>query len=185
MKEEFINELIKISLTVIGGLYIFFAGRKEYIRTQKLKRAEFLDKLISDFLAPETEIARKMLDDYVYVKKENRNKSPQDQKNLAIPLATYLRNHLNEEPIGMQDEIEVRNSFDKLLDFFTKLSYYLNNKLISPRELTYFKYYIVKIKDKQEVIKYISAYYYPEDFVLIFSAIDKLDSVSVGTRARG
>jgi hypothetical protein len=184
MKEESVNELIKIGLAVISGLYIFFAGRKEYIRNQKLKRAEFLDKLISEFLAPETEIARKMLDDYVYVKKENRNKAPQEQKNLAIPLSTYLRNHLM-EPIGMPDEIDVRNSFDKLLDFFTKLSYYLNNKLISPRELTYFKYYIEKIKDKQEVIKYISAYYYPEDFAIIFSAIDKLDSASTGAHTKG
>ena len=170
MDEISLEFLITVG-TAIGGIYVFFRGISEYRANTRIKRAEFLDKLISEFLNPEIDIARGLLDDYVYVSKDNRDKSPTEQKELSKPLSTFLRDH-RIEPIGTVDEIAVRRSFDKLLDFFTRLSYYLRQELISSAELSYFKYYIRKVQDKSEVTSYIRAYYFWDDFAILFKAID-------------
>lgn len=157
--------------TAIGGMVAFFKGLKEYQSNNRIKRAEFLEKLIVEFLDTKSDIARGMLDDYVYVSEAHREASPIEQQELAIPLVTYLRDHVI-EPIGTHDEIKVRKSFDQLLDFFTKLSYYLKQELITPAELSYFKYYLKKIKSKPEVQAYIKRYYEWNDFVLLLDALD-------------
>lgn len=171
MQEELWVERIKFIVAAIGSIVLFVIGRLEYLKTVKIRRAEFLDKLITDFLDRGTEIARYMLDDYVYVKKENRKETPIRQKELAIPLKNYLRNH-NIDPIGTEDEIIVRKSFDRLLDFFAKLSYYKNQNLITANELQYFKYYLNKIYKKEEVIGYIKTYFEVRDFKILFNALE-------------
>ncbi len=158
---------IKI-VTSTGGLIAFLWGIYIYQADTRIKRAEFLDKLIKEFLNPDIDIARNMLDDYVYVEKENRNRTPAEQKAVAKPLALFLRDHTT-EPIGLRDEIAVRKSFDKLLDFFTRLSYYAKQKLITREELSYFRYYVDKIENKPEVIAYLKRYYYMDDFNHLFS----------------
>ena len=179
MEESSWIEIVKLIVTIAGGIVAFLYGRKEYLKSIEIKRAEFLDKLISDFLDKGTEIARNMLDDYVYVKKENRGKHPLEQKTLAIPLKTYLRNHKEEkkgmDPIGRDDEFDVRKSFDSLLDFFTKLSYYLRQDLITPAELGYFKYYLLKLEEKKDdVEEYIDTYFYKNDIQVVIDAVKSL-----------
>ena len=171
MSDADIIDALKLAVTAIGGITLFFIGRFEYSKSVKVKRAEFLDKLVTEFLNKDTEVARNMLDDYVYVIEENRELDPVAQKSQATPLAAYLRDH-DIDPIGRKDEIAVRRSFDKLLDFMTKLSYYLSNNLISSSELQYFRYYIHKIDNKAEVKGYISKYFYLEDFILLFNAVN-------------
>lgn len=170
---ETIDLLIK-GVTAFVGILLFFKGLKEFRRTNKIKRADFLDKLISEFLQSESEIARHLLDDFVYVKTQDRNKTPEEQYQLATPLRSYLRHH-NEAPIKTEDEMIVRKSFDNLLDFFTKLSYYLSNNLITRKELIYFRYYILKIQEKEEVLKFIEKYFYLQDFEKLFNAVKRLD----------
>jgi len=169
MIEEYIKFVITIG-TAVGGTIVFFKGLREYQANNRIKRAEFLEKLIAEFLDAKSEIARGLLDDYVYVTKENREASPLKQMEEAIPLATFLRDH-RVAPIRSLDEINVRKSFDNLFDFFTKLSYYLRQELISPKELSYFRYYLEKIEKKSEVIDYIKRYYYWHDFESLIAAL--------------
>jgi hypothetical protein len=168
MHEELVKFIIKIG-TAVGGIIAFLKGLKEYQANNRIKRAEFLEKLIVEFLESKNDIARALLDDYIYVSEANRNASPIEQKEMAIPLSTFLRDHIA-EPIRSADEIKVRKSFDNLFDFLTKLSYYLKQQLITPAELSYFKYYLEKIKNKPEVIAYIKRYYYWDDFSNLISA---------------
>ena len=170
MDEKLVKFIVTI-ITAIGGIVAFSKGLKEYHANNKIKRAEFLEKLITEFLESKNDIARGLLDDYVYVSQENRNMSPIEQKNISVPLFTLLRDHVI-DPIRTTDEIKVRKSFDNLFDFFTKLSYYLKQGLITPAELSYFKYYLEKIKKKPEVVAYIKRYYYWEDFSNLISALN-------------
>lgn len=159
----------------IGGLMLFFRGLTEYRRNSSIKRAEFLDRLIADFSRKENQIALRMLDDFVYVKPENSDALPHEQAVRDDGLAIYLRNHRNPgNAITEEYEIVVRNSFDSLFDFFTKLSYYLQNNLITPKELIYFQYYIDKIKTKKEALGYVRIYFYYSDFEKLFQATAKL-----------
>jgi hypothetical protein len=171
-----IIEICKILGAAVGGVTVFLIGRVEYRKSVKIKRAEFLDKLIEEFLDDNTAIARSMLDGYVYVTEEMKEMSPMEQKENAVSLKKYLRNH-EDEPIANVSEIKVRKSFDSLFDFFTKLSYYLSNDLISPSELTYFRYYLNKLDErKDEVDVYIKKYFYVQDIAIVMDALKKLNS---------
>lgn len=157
------------TLTVIMGAIITI---KEFRSNNKIKRAEFLEKLITEFHHSKTEIARSLLDDFIYVSKANRDLTPEEQLNRSQSLSSLLRNH-KIEPITTPNEIKVRESFDHLLDFFTKLSYYLKQQLINPAELSYFRYYLDKMENKPEVKAYIENYYYLDDFDLLYTSVKK------------
>jgi hypothetical protein len=167
MDQDKIEFIVKI-VTAIIAILAFLKGLNEFQKNNRIKRAEFLEKLIIEFLESKNEIARHLLDDYVYVSESDRNLSPEEQKKISKTLTTYLRNHKT-DPIRFDDEIKVRKSFDNLFDFFTKLSYYLNQKIITPAEISYFRYYLEKIESKPEVIGYINTYYYLDDFNRLFA----------------
>jgi hypothetical protein len=133
MSDADIIEIFKVSGAAAGTIIVFLVGRVEYRNSIKIRRAEFLDKLIAEFQDKNTSIARGLLDDYVYVTDKMKELTPSQQKEMAEPLSKYLRDH-HEHPIENDEEIKVTKSFDALFDFFTKLSYYLSNKLISPKE---------------------------------------------------
>lgn len=80
-----------------------------------------------------------------------------------------LRNHTERSVTG-EGEHRARQSFDDLLDFFTKLDYYLTLKLISKQELNYFLYFIQRCAFKADgaVMKYAETYGYPSLFRLFF-----------------
>lgn len=157
-------QLLELILKIggaIGGLFLFFRGYLEYKRANATKRAEFLDKMITEFHSEEKKAALALLDDYGYA-------SPTGLP--SMPLYVYLRDH-RQQPIANNDEVAVRKSFDNLLDFCTRLSYYIQNDLMSSRELIYFRYYLEKLRDKQEVRAYIGNYFYPRDFNELFDAL--------------
>lgn len=167
MDETF--KLIIAAITILGGSLAFWKGLSELRANSRIKRVEFLEKLINDFNHSNTSIARNLLDDYVYIEEENRQLPFEEQGKNAKNLSAYLRNH-KEFPITSSGEIKVRQSFDQLLDFFSRLSYYLKQKLISPAELSYFRYYLDKIESKPEVKGYIKLYFYEDDFNVLFQA---------------
>jgi len=158
-------------ITLLTGVILFFRGMSEYKKNNRIKRAEFLDKLIKDFNAKESDVARYLLDGYQYIREEDRDLPFEAQMEHVQPLEQHLRNH-EDEPIRNTAEIKVRRSFDHLLDFFTRLSYYLKQELISPAELSYFRYYIHKAENNEAVRKYIRTYFYEEDFILLFNSIE-------------
>jgi hypothetical protein len=56
-------------------------------------------------------------------------------------------------------EIAIRESFDTLLEFFCKLEYLLQVRLITDNEMAYFDYYFKICKDLDSLNKYVL--YYP------------------------
>ena len=57
--------------------------------------------------------------------------------------------------------IEIRKSFDGLLDFFCKLEYLLGIGLLKYEELSYFNYYIERAADNHSVVNYVRMYEFP------------------------
>ena len=57
-------------------------------------------------------------------------------------------------------EIEIRDSFSTLLDFFGKLGYLLDRRLIKKEELHYFEYYIMKAREDDAVKKFAHDYHF-------------------------
>lgn len=162
-KELEILELVLKVGAAAGGFILFFKGFFEYRKANRVKRAEFLDKMISDFNLPDKKTAVQVLDDFGY----QGAQFPQNH------ISIYLRDH-RQQPIANVDEVAVRASFDSLLDFLTRLSYYLQNDLISERELIYFRYYLVKVRDNPAVRNYIRLYFYERDFDALFHALTKI-----------
>jgi hypothetical protein len=90
---------------------------------------------------------------------------------LAGDLQIVLRDHKGKDTeVVDEGEQRVRESFDQLLEFFTKLEYYLSLKLISRSELNYFEYYISRCYYKANggVRTFAAAYGYNSLFRLFF-----------------
>jgi len=166
------------------GFLITFA---EYRKSNRIKRSEFLEKLITEFNEEKTYAAKKLLDDFWFddtlqnhhelkemsAKEFIERGSGKKKIGLSRHLKIVLRDHKDspEQTEGISPvEQVVRESFDQLLDFFTKLDYYLSLKLISKKELSYFEYYINCCNEKAEggVMIYAKAYGYMSLFRLLY-----------------
>jgi hypothetical protein len=199
-----LSGLIISIATFVTGAILFFRGYREYKISNKVKRAEFLERLITMFNEPELKPAKDILEDFVYPDSVRIAEMSEEQYRVhaSVNLIKTLRNH-HDEDVTNPIELEVRKSFSDLLDFFSKLSYYLDNELITAKELGYFKYYLEKIdynvkksvnssdpKGTREAIKrenlkklaakkFIETYFYPEDFERLFNALAKTTITSL------
>jgi len=168
---EFIGIIIAI-ITSIIAIIGFVKGLKEYKNNNRIKKAEFLEKLIDEFNDNKMFLAKRVLDDfYIDVELsgnetdveiiEKSNKISIEDVEYVKKIKNILRNH-KEEVILNPVEHRVRQSFDDLLDFFEKLVYYFELELISPKELKYFKYYIEKCFEISGVKDYAKNYGFKE-----------------------
>ncbi|MFN5168939.1 MAG: hypothetical protein ACK5DD_04900 [Cyclobacteriaceae bacterium] len=155
--------------TFLIGFLIYKKGIAEYRGSNKVKRAEFLEKLIQDFNGEPLKTAKLLLDDFIV----------DDFYQTDLP--KVLRDHKS-TGIEKDAELKIRASFDALLDFFIKLSYYRQNELITRDELIYFRYYIRKIAitdwdkknedPKAEGIRiFITTYYEKDPFEFLFKEV--------------
>lgn len=170
-------------LTLVVGVAALGKGLLEYSKANRTKRAEFLLNLVNQFDSKTYFRSKRLLDDFIVSKKTNdelKVLSPDQVR--ALPcyhLTKTLRDH-KEATITDEDELMLRREADKLLDFFSRLSYYYDNGLITSKELGYFEYYLHKInylkpkpKDhEQERLQafksYIAIYFKPADFERLF-----------------
>ena len=168
---------------LIGGFITLVGvirGLMEYSRNNRIKRAEFLEKLILEFNDPKMFLAKRILDDFwidtegneeipdaELVKKGSAEKKEREQ---LIELVTVLLRDHEERAVTSYGEQQARQSFDDLLDFFTKLDYYLSLKLVSKQELIYFLYYFNRCayKARGAVMFYAGRYGYQSLFRLIY-----------------
>lgn len=166
------DSLLKFG-TIIGGLltlFTFLMTFLEFRKNNKIKRAEFLEKLTSEFNESNLLLAKKILDDFWVetegspeltdadlIRQGSREAIPKEE--LKNQLAHLLRYHGDIAVTGFGEQ-QVRQSFDDLLDFFTKLQYYLDLRLITRDEIAYFGYYLRKCYRKKEVLNYASTYKY-------------------------
>ena len=147
-------------IAVVGGVSGLFYGLFSYRDSQTLKRKDLLFFLMDYFdKTPEILKARKMLDDF-YLDNEQgwvkENKRYYGRENLA----TILRNH-EAESITDPGEIVVRESIDTILDFFVRLEYLLEVKLLKDREVAYFCYFLKKARDNTAIQNYTKIYQLP------------------------
>lgn len=146
----------------------------QYKRDERSRRKDTLLPLVSEF-EDETKnmkLAKELLDGFKY------GVGFRWKKPVTV---TYPMYHIGEkhifrihddvtESITDEGEIEIRRSFDALLDFFGKLGYLLDIGLLKGKEIEYFRYYIEKAKDSESVGLYLSNY----DFKLYHDLLAKL-----------
>lgn len=198
---KIISELSGLAISIgtfVIGLFIYNRGLGEYRISNKAKRAEFLEKLIKMFDDTPLKPAKDILEDFVYPDHLSIKGMTNEQYN-KLPSVNIVKTLRDDKTADVLDptELEIRKSFSDLLDFFAKLSYYLDNELITPKELGYFRYYIDKINynikkpvlqsdpqgvresierenhKKAGIETFIRTYFYPEDFERLFNALAK------------
>jgi len=179
----FLGITLKDWAWLIGGLITLLGlikGLVEFIKNNRIRRAEFLEKLIVEFNGSNLFLAKRILDDFWIETEGTPEMSDADliklgsvekkEKNELRRLVNdLLRNHAERSVTG-NGEHRARQSFDDLLDFFTKLDYYLSLSLISKNELHYFLYYFERCAYKADgaVMQYASTYGYPSLFRLLY-----------------
>ena len=77
---------------------------------------------------------------------------------MLASLADHTKPH---PPWNEPADGKIRFSFDKLLDFFSKLEYLLSIGLLTDKEIDYFRYYIDKAGRNEAVVNYVIAYNFP------------------------
>ena len=170
-------EEIGVIFGAVFALIGFGISLVEFIKNNRTKRAEFLDKLTQEFNEPKMFIAKKILDDFWIGSEGSPEISNEDLinqgssvkiENLDAAIAHLLRDH-KKDCVTNPAEQRARQSFDDLLDFFTKLQYYLDLDLITEKELNYFRYYVIKAKKKAggAVLKYAGYYDFPDAIRMI------------------
>jgi hypothetical protein len=163
------DELIKIAGGVFAALTAF-KGILEYTKANKVKTVELLNALIKEFNHKNLGKAKRLLDDFVICEPNDEdievkgNLAYQNSKFHKSNFETILRDH-NQTPIENDKVlIQIRASFDSLLDFFTKVEYLMSLGLISKSEFFFFKYYLDKMLNDNNVLNYCQIY----DFKAIF-----------------
>jgi YVTN family beta-propeller protein len=149
----------------IGAIVTAGIGLSTYRQGQVLKKKDIqkdiVFPLISEFdNSKDMDYAKKILDDHYF---EHPPGGPHGLYTLNRLLST-LRDHT--KPGGKWDEGdgEIRDSFDSLLDFFSKLEYLRALKLLEDREMDYFRYYIDKAAENEAVVSYAETYKFPLHF---------------------
>lgn len=164
---ELINTFITpvANFATVGALlFSILQYKKEQEKNrsaQAQSRRDTVNKLISEYRRSEKiQLALKILDDFVV--------EPLDEKDIVKPkhppdyyrisnLGSILKDH-SKGSITDPGEIAIRDAFDELLDFLGILGYYLSVEVITKQDLSYFEYYIKKLKDNKAVENYANIY---------------------------
>jgi len=158
---EDISLLIQLIIAIAGisGVAGLFWGIYEYRENQKAKRKDTLFELVNEFdRSEEMHFAKKILDGFVYNFPESIDQLGPNYFS-KDNLKQILRSH-EDHDITVSKEMELRDSFSALFDFFDKLGYLYSNKIIKKRELEYFDYYIDRARKSSGVLEFVKNYDY-------------------------
>jgi hypothetical protein len=142
------------TITIIIATGGFVIGLITYKTEQTLKRKENLFSELEKFDKDEDlDCAKAILDDFgITVGGKTFHKST---------LQDTLRDH-RKVGVTHEGEIEVRESFDSLLDFFGRLEYLIQKKLLDKeKDLYHFEYYITKAAELKPICDYVRTYQFP------------------------
>jgi hypothetical protein len=157
-----LTAIISTIIPTAAGLGGLIWAVYTYRESLFLKRKDIIFPLIDEFdNSKEMKYAKDILDDRT-IKPKKLWQYPRDYYHKAY-LKYILRAHNenNENAIFDDGEDTIRRSFDALIDFFCKLEYLLNLKLITRKEISYFTYYIDRVANNEDVMNYISNYEFP------------------------
>ena len=165
-------KLITEWLKILGGIVVFGLGLFQYARAQKWKRREFIASQIKDFEADiKIQLAMTMLD-----WNERRLYFPAKGGDGFVPILVneaLLRSSFlpHENAIRyFQNEVLIRDCFDRFFDMLVRLSDFVEADLISVDELRpYLQYWIKLISGNKR------GWHSPELFILLLNHIDKYD----------
>ena len=156
-----ISLLIQLIIAIAGvsGVAGLFWGIYEYRENQKSKRKDILFEVVHEFdRSEEMHFAKKILDGFVYNFPESFDQLGPNYFS-KDNLKQILRSH-EDHDITVPKEIELRDSFSALFDFFDKLGYLYSNKIIKKHELGYFDYYIDRSRKSLGVLEFVKNYDY-------------------------
>ena len=155
-------------ISIVVGIGGFLFGLIQYEENKKLKRQEIIFPLTKEFEeSDKLKNAKLILDGFIldardpyHPERTNWQRKELDRLGKGYyrknNLNTILRVPKNYDKISDPGEMDIRNSFDSLLDFFGKLGYLIHIKIITRKEIIYFQYYIDKIIETKDVRLYIS-----------------------------
>jgi hypothetical protein len=140
------------AITIIGSVIAFIFTLVTWREQNYIKRAGFLEAKIKDFEDSSITLSRYILDRFAVCNTCNTSKGEvSDQQMIRIGSSRKGDStdiELNNLDSTLQEELpstniskqRVRLSFDRLLDFFGKLEYYLQLDLMTTDEILYFRY---------------------------------------------
>lgn len=173
-----LDACIKI-LTLLGSAIAVYFTIITWNRDTDIKRANFLEDKIKEFEDSPTFLARRILDGYSSYTSYNESlQNITDEEMIQIGssrlgdtsditlknLHKVLGENLPSISISNQ---KIRQSFDRLLDFFGKLEYYIELNLLTKKEAAYFYYYIELCANNKAIKTY--AHKYGFDLFLLLS----------------
>jgi hypothetical protein len=175
-----LTSLLSVGIGIAGSALAFVTYRTNQI----LKRQEILLPIIRDFERSDNNLrhARRILEHYILNQGKKGNegwdiKEPNyySKKNLCKILRYHEAGKKQDVegvdgPVDDQGEMEIRNSFAALLDFLGALGYLLDIRVISPKEVRYFQYYINEARNDRAIVRYAQLY----NFDLFALLLDKL-----------
>jgi hypothetical protein len=152
------------------GLFGLIWGTHTYKDSQILKRKEILFPLMEEFDKSQPMIvAKKILDDFQTIKRDysdgDKDWKERDEYYTKSNLERILRDHKIED-IHDNGERRIRESFDYLLAFFSKLEYLLKIHLIKENEIFYFRWYINRAAENEAIVGYVKRYEFQLDGTL-------------------
>lgn len=157
-------------LTLLGSAIAVVFTILSWNRDTDIKRANFLEEKIKEFEDSSTFIARRILDGYGCCTDCNDSlQSIADREMISI--GSSREGHPSDITLKNLEEVlcenlpginisnqKIRQSFDRLLDFFGKLEYYIDLDLLTPKEATYFYYYIERCAKNDAIKAYAGKY---------------------------
>ena len=167
-----VGTLVTIVSTMVAistGLYGYITNRKN----QTLKRQEIIFPLIEEFEKKKGIFYAKELIDNVPIRIDPSEKefidNPfklTDSKGVKV----YHTSDLSKltESILDEDVLLIKFIMDSLLNFFGKLGYLIDNKLITKNDISYFLYYIEEAKDNKDVRLFATDFGYELFAVLLY-----------------
>ena len=164
------GEWIKLAATIAASVTAL-KGIAEYAKSNKIKRIDLLNTLVNEFNGANFFMAKRMLDDFEIKATDSNIIFYKDHFNVI------LRDHRVKEIENDQTLIAVRDSFDNLFEFFTKLEYLLSLGLISKNEFFYFRYYLNRVFQDGYILNFCQVYEYSSIFrlkyIFGFGSVDR------------
>ena len=178
--KDIIVPIISILIPSISIIITAMIALSKYKESQKIRQGELtlqrqkmLFNLINEAETSENSekmfLAISILDNFSCQVPTNDEKNGNINKrtfeyylnsNEKLDLKHVLRDH-SQEVVTEEKERAIRQSFDVLLDYFSKIQYMYKADIITDRELNYFRYLVLRIKDNEAIMEYLKRYNFP------------------------
>ena len=153
-----------IGVSIIVSIIIFAVTS---VRDLKWKKREFAFKLYESF--DKDELINQAKFNMDYYTNANFEKILMIHYHHGGKYDCYCRNY---EPNFTQEEVKMRQCFDRYFDFLSRLEYCLKKKIINDEELYYYAYWINKTKEDEILMHYAEGYY--KSFKVLMDTYEKI-----------